>query len=171
MPSSLAQLEPGSLPGLMPWTTVHGPGEPVILWDLGFSVYSTTGTQLSQHVVIFKVAKFPYSAMKAPSTPNSNFYLFKRPHSWVSNFSKISSLSELEGPFARESSLLILKMKNWSPAISCLVQGHREQHGGELHLGSQLLQHRLQLHPSLVLIHAKHNWNLSKLFLPWGGSF
>lgn len=66
-----------------------------------------------------------------------------------------SSLLELEGPFARESNPLILKMKCWSPAISFFVQGHGEQHGRELHLGCWLLQRCLQLHPILVLIHAK----------------
>lgn len=61
-----------------------------------------------------------------------------------------------------------LKMKRWSP---CLFQGHREEPGRELHLGSWLLQRCLQLHQSWFWYMQKHNRNLSKFFLPLGGRF
>lgn len=94
MPSSLAQLELGVLPGLICHkTTVHGPGEPTVLWDLGFFMYKTTGTQLSQHIVIFLSVKFPYSTMKEPSIPNYHFIFLKSPISGWAVSAKYLALS------------------------------------------------------------------------------
>lgn len=149
--------------------TVHGPREPTVLWDPGFFMCKTTGTQLSQHIVIFLSVKFPYSTMKEPSTPNYHFIFLKGPISGWAVSAKYLALSCFILFPARARRALCqrkqpshFKDETQSPAISCLVQGHGEQRGRELHLGSWLLQHRLRLHQSRFGYMQKHNWNLSK---------
>lgn len=98
--------------------TVHGPREPTILWDPGFFMNKTTGTQLSQHIVIFLSVKFPYSTMKEPSIPNYHFIFLKGPISGWAVSAKYLALScfirfpaRARRALCRENNPLILKMK------------------------------------------------------------
>lgn len=163
MPSSLAQLEPGLLPGLI----CHRLQSMVPESQLSFGSLASLCTRQPE-LNCPNILSYSYR-WSSPTPPWKSLlpqtiilFFLKGPISGWAVSAKYLALScfmiftvRARRALCQRKQPSHFKDETLKPAISCFVQGHGEQRGRELHLGSWLLQHCLQLHPILVLIHVK----------------